>query len=81
MTATYWLIIGFIGQVAFGARFVIQWIVSEKKRREHHSPSILVLQHYWKCDSFDLRNLQRGPGIHSWSKPWFYYLYPKFDSY
>ena len=31
MTATYWLIIGFIGQVAFGARFVIQWIVSEKK--------------------------------------------------
>ena len=31
MTATHWLIIGFIGQVAFGARFVIQWVVSEKK--------------------------------------------------
>ena len=31
MTATHWLIIGFIGQVAFGARFVIQWIASEKK--------------------------------------------------
>ena len=31
MTTTHWLIIGFIGQVAFGARFVIQWIVSEKK--------------------------------------------------
>ena len=31
MTATHWLIIGFVGQVAFGARFVIQWIVSEKK--------------------------------------------------
>ena len=31
MTATHWLIIGFIGQIAFGARFVIQWIVSEKK--------------------------------------------------
>ena len=31
MTVTHWLIIGFIGQVAFGARFVIQWIVSEKK--------------------------------------------------
>ena len=31
MTATHWLIIGFLGQVAFGARFVIQWIVSEKK--------------------------------------------------
>ena len=31
MTATHWLIVGFIGQVAFGARFVIQWIASEKK--------------------------------------------------
>ena len=31
MTATHWLIIGFIGQVAFGARFLIQWIASEKK--------------------------------------------------
>jgi len=31
MTATHWLIIGFVGQVAFGARFVIQWIVSEKQ--------------------------------------------------
>ena len=31
MTTTYWLVIGFIGQVAFGARFVIQWLVSEKK--------------------------------------------------
>jgi len=31
MTATYWLVIGFVGQIAFGARFVIQWLVSEKK--------------------------------------------------
>ena len=31
MTAAYWLIIGFVGQIAFGARFIIQWIVSEKK--------------------------------------------------
>ena len=31
MTTTYWLVIGFIGQIAFGARFVIQWLVSEKK--------------------------------------------------
>jgi len=30
MTTTYWLVIGFIGQIAFGARFVIQWLVSEK---------------------------------------------------
>jgi lipid-A-disaccharide synthase-like uncharacterized protein len=31
MTAAYWLIIGFVGQIAFAARFIIQWIVSEKK--------------------------------------------------
>ena len=31
MSTTHWLIIGFVGQTAFGARFIIQWIVSEKK--------------------------------------------------
>jgi len=31
MTVNQWLIIGFIGQALFGARFIIQWIVSEKK--------------------------------------------------
>ena len=31
MTSAYWLIIGFVGQIAFGARFIIQWVVSEKK--------------------------------------------------
>ena len=31
MTANQWLIIGFAGQALFGARFIIQWIVSEKK--------------------------------------------------
>ena len=45
MTATYWLIIGFIGQVAFGARFVIQWIVSEKK-----GESTIPLA-FWYCSN------------------------------
>ena len=31
MTATYWLIVGFIGQALFGMRFIIQWIISEKR--------------------------------------------------
>ena len=31
MTVTQWLIIGFVGQVLFGARFIIQWIISEKQ--------------------------------------------------
>jgi lipid-A-disaccharide synthase-like uncharacterized protein len=31
MTTNQWLISGFVGQALFGARFIIQWIVSEKK--------------------------------------------------
>ena len=31
MTTNQWLIIGFVGQALFGARFIIQWVVSEKK--------------------------------------------------
>ena len=31
MTGAQWVIIGFIGQALFGARFIIQWIVSEKR--------------------------------------------------
>jgi lipid-A-disaccharide synthase-like uncharacterized protein len=31
MTTNQWLIIVFVGQALFGARFIIQWIVSEKK--------------------------------------------------
>lgn len=30
---TYWYIVGFGGQIAFGSRFVVQWLVSEKRRR------------------------------------------------
>lgn len=32
MTSTYWLVIGFVGQALFGMRFLIQWIISEKRR-------------------------------------------------
>jgi lipid-A-disaccharide synthase-like uncharacterized protein len=30
-----WFIIGFAGQATFGARFILQWIVSEYKKRSH----------------------------------------------
>lgn len=29
----FWLAIGFLGQALFSARFVVQWIVSERRRR------------------------------------------------
>lgn len=28
-----WLVLGFLGQVCFSARFVVQWIVSERRRQ------------------------------------------------
>lgn len=35
----YWLVIGFVGQFTFGARFLIQWICSEY-RQESHIPVV-----------------------------------------
>lgn len=29
----FWLAIGFLGQALFSARFIVQWIVSERHRR------------------------------------------------
>ncbi|MCA9409043.1 MAG: lipid-A-disaccharide synthase N-terminal domain-containing protein, partial [Candidatus Omnitrophica bacterium] len=34
-TAKSWVIIGFLGQFVFGARFLIQWICSELKKESH----------------------------------------------
>lgn len=30
---TFWLTVGFVAQGLFSARFLVQWIVSERKRR------------------------------------------------
>jgi len=30
---TFWLVVGFLGQALFSARFIIQWIASERARR------------------------------------------------
>jgi lipid-A-disaccharide synthase-like uncharacterized protein len=32
-TPTMWLAIGFLGQSLFSARFIVQWVVSEKRRK------------------------------------------------
>jgi lipid-A-disaccharide synthase-like uncharacterized protein len=31
-STTFWLIVGFLGQGLFTARFLVQWVISEKKR-------------------------------------------------
>lgn len=30
---TYWYVLGFAGQIAFGSRFVVQWLASERRGR------------------------------------------------
>ncbi len=30
---TFWLVIGFFGQALFSARFIVQWIASERARK------------------------------------------------
>ena len=32
-TEYVWMAVGFIGQAAFGSRFLIQWIATERKKR------------------------------------------------
>ena len=39
---TFWLTIGFLGQSLFTARFLIQWVVSEKKRA-----SVVPVAFWW----------------------------------
>ena len=34
-TGTIWVAIGFLGQLLFTSRFVIQWIASERRRESH----------------------------------------------
>jgi lipid-A-disaccharide synthase-like uncharacterized protein len=32
-SSTLWLALGFLGQSLFSARFIVQWLVSEKRRK------------------------------------------------
>ena len=31
--STFWLVVGFAGQAFFSSRFLLQWLVSEKKKK------------------------------------------------
>jgi|SRR5208337_1606803 len=39
---TFWLLTGFLGQALFTARFVVQWLVSERKR-----DSVVPVAFWW----------------------------------
>lgn len=42
-TDVVWLVVGFAGQLAFSARFVLQWLASEQARRS------VVPKAFWYC--------------------------------
>src|SRR5271165_4609613 len=39
---TFWLLVGFLGQALFTARFAVQWLVSERKR-----DSVVPVAFWW----------------------------------
>jgi len=39
---TFWLLVGFLGQALFTARFTVQWLVSERKR-----DSVVPVAFWW----------------------------------
>jgi len=45
-TSTMWYAIGFLGQITFGSRFFVQWIVSERARR------VVIPQVFWYLSLF-----------------------------
>ena len=42
MTNTFWLILGFFGQALFSARFLVQWIATERQKR-----SVVPVAFWW----------------------------------
>lgn len=39
---TGWLLLGFLGQAAFSGRFIVQWVVSERRKE-----SVVPLAFWW----------------------------------
>lgn len=42
MTLTAWLVLGFLGQALFSARFLVQWLASEVRRE-----SVIPVAFWW----------------------------------
>ena len=58
---TFWMIFGFTGQALFGGAFLIQWIVSERRKRSH-----IPLSFWYLRIAGSLMLL--GLTIHMWQK-------------
>ena len=63
-TLTFWLLIGFLGQVFFTSRFVVQWLVSERQRTSRRACSLLVAKLDGWYSAFGLRGFSAGSSNH-----------------
>ena len=56
-----WGLFGLVFQVAFMARFLVQWIASERQGQERHSDLVLVPEPVRQRGPADLRHRPRDP--------------------
>ncbi len=45
-----WVLFGFLGQAAFSARFIVQWIISEKNKKSTIPIAFWYLSHCRRTD-------------------------------
>ncbi len=65
-----WIALGFVAQLAFTMRFVVQWIASERVGTKRYSGRVLVLLDRRRAAASHLCDQAAGPGIHSRPGAW-----------
>ena len=63
-TADWGILIGYIAQILFAMRFVVQWIASERAGKERGADGVLGFLHWRRNDAARLRPLPEGPCVH-----------------
>ena len=58
-----WIIIGFTGQALFSARFIVQWLASERVKRSIIPTAFWYFSLGWR-HAARLRDPQAGSGVH-----------------
>ena len=66
----FWLAFGLIAQLLFTARFLVQWIASERAGQQRDADGVLVLLDGRRADDAGLRHRQARAGDHSSASRW-----------
>ena len=60
----FWVAFGLAGQLLFGSRFIVQWIVVGEEEDQLHPDRVLVPLAVRRDRHDDLRNSPPGPRVH-----------------